>query len=149
MINQKGIGTRVPVIAIDSLRISLPFYPSISAGFPSPADDYIEEQLDLENHLVTNREATFFVRVKGLSMTGAGIYPNDILVVDRALEPKNRDVVIAALNGEFTVKRWVCHKGKYYLKPENPDFQTVEVGEHSEFLMWGVVTFVIHKPYEL
>jgi DNA polymerase V len=101
--------------------------------------------LDLNRHLIINPAATFFVRVTGDSMVGAGIHHNDILVVDRSLEPKSGNVVIAVLDGELTVKRIRIKRKKITLEPENPDFQSREVAEGSEFEVWGVVTNVIHS----
>lgn len=116
----------------------------IPAGFPSPADDYIENSLDLNEYLVKHPAATFFVRVTGDSMTGAGINSGDILIVDRALTPAGGAVVVAVLNGEFTVKRLVSRGGSIYLFPENPSYEPVEVTDGAEFEVWGVVTYVIH-----
>jgi DNA polymerase V len=140
---------KVPVILIERIRTILPYFESVSAGFPSPADDYVEEKLSLDRYLIKNPSSTFFLRVSGTSMTGAGIYPNDILIVDRSLEPKNKDVVIALIDGELTVKRFVKANNKFYLKPENPDFKSIEIPKDAEFMIWGVITNVIHKPYEL
>lgn len=148
--NKTPDGTyKVPVIPIERIRTILPYFESVSAGFPSPADDYMEEKLSLDRYLIKNPASTFFLRVSGTSMTGAGIYPNDILIVDRSLEPKNKDVVIALIDGELTVKRFVKANNKFYLKPENPDFKPIEIPQDREFMIWGVITNVIHKPYEL
>lgn len=140
---------KVPVIPIESIRTDLPFFGAVAAGFPSPADDYIEERLNLDRYLIKNPSATFFVRVAGSSMTGAGIYPDDILIVDRSLEPKSKDVVIALIEGEFTVKRFVKTPNRSYLKPENPSYKPIEISSEHPATIWGVVTNVIHKPYEL
>ncbi len=125
----------------------LPVYVNhISAGFPSPADDYLEGSLDLNKHLVRNPAATFFVRVSGDSMINAGIHNGDMLVVDRSLEASNRDVIIAALNGELTVKRLIREKnGNIILQPENPSYQPQYISCETDFQVWGVVTNVIHK----
>lgn len=139
----------VPVLPISILDLELPFFQSVSAGFPSPADDYLEQRLSLDKYLIKNPSSTFFVKVEGVSMSGAGIYPDDILIVDRSLEAKNKDVIVAVLEGEFTVKRLIVHKGRYFLKAEHPDYPTIELEEQAEFMVWGVVTNVIHKPYEL
>lgn len=120
------------------------FCSRIPAGFPSPADDYIENSLDLNEYLVKHPAATFFVRVTGDSMTGAGINSGDILIVDRALTPVSGAVVVAALNGEFTVKRLVTAGGGISLLPENPAYKPVEITNGTEFEVWGVVTYVIH-----
>lgn len=116
----------------------------VSAGFPSPADDYIDTGLDLNKHLVKHPAATFFVRVEGESMVGAGIHPGDILVVDRALEPTDGRVVIAVLDAELTVKRIGLRGGGLRLVAENPDYAPIEVSADTDFTVWGVVTYVIH-----
>ena len=121
------------------------FLARVSAGFPSPAEDYIEGRLDLNKHLVKHPAATFFVRVAGDSMTGAGIHPGDILVVDRSLEPRDASVVIAVLDGELTVKRLSRRDGRLYLLPDNSLYRPLEVLEEMEFEVWGVVTSVIHS----
>jgi DNA polymerase V len=121
------------------------FLAPVSAGFPSPAEDYIEGRLDLNKHLIKHPAATFFVRVAGDSMTGAGIHPGDILVVDRVLEPRDASVVIAVLDGELTVKRISRRAGKLFLVPDNSLYQPLEILEGMEFEVWGVVTSVIHS----
>jgi DNA polymerase V len=121
------------------------FLAAVSAGFPSPAEDYIEGRLDLNKHLIKHPAATFFVRVAGDSMTGAGIHPGDILVVDRALEPRDASVVIAVVDGELTVKRLSRRDGRLYLVPDNSLYQPLEILEAMEFEVWGVVTSVIHS----
>ncbi len=120
------------------------FLASVSAGFPSPAEDYIEGRLDLNRHLIKHPAATFFVRVAGDSMIGAGIHPGDILVVDRALEPQDSNVVIAVIDGELTVKRISQRQGKLFLVPDNQAYEPLEILEEMEFEVWGVVTSVIH-----
>ena len=121
------------------------FLASVSAGFPSPAEDYIEGRLDLNRHLIKHPAATFFVRVAGDSMIGAGIHPGDILVVDRALEPQDSNVVIAVIDGELTVKRISQRHGKLFLVPDNQAYEPLEIVEAMEFEVWGVVTSVIHN----
>ena len=121
------------------------FSARISAGFPSPAADYEEGKLDLNNHLIKNPAATFFVRVSGDSMTGAGIHNGDLLIVDRSKEPISGNVVIAVIDGELTVKRLRIKKGKFTLEPENDNYQVQEITEGMEFEVWGVVTNVIHE----
>ncbi|MBN1256509.1 MAG: translesion error-prone DNA polymerase V autoproteolytic subunit [Planctomycetes bacterium] len=118
----------------------------VEAGFPSPADDYLDGALDLNEYLVRNRSATFFVRVSGESMTGAGIFPNDLLIVDRSLTAGHGDVVIAVVDGEFTVKRLFSLGGIIELRPENPNFEPVRLSEASQMDIWGVVKHVIHSP---
>lgn len=118
---------------------------SIPAGFPSPADDYIENALDLNEHLIRHPAATFFVRVTGDSMTGAGINSGDILIVDRAVKPVNNSIIVAVINGEFTVKRLAKRGAAVYLLPENPDYEPVAVAGGSDFEVWGVVIYAIHS----
>ena len=121
------------------------FLAAISAGFPSPADDYIDQKLDLNEFLVRHPAATFFVRVSGESMIDAGIHPGDILIVDRSLQAADDRIVIAALNGELTVKRIRMANGRISLAPENPRFPPIEVTPDMQFEVWGVVCHVIHR----
>lgn len=120
------------------------FVGKVAAGFPSPADDYIEKTLDLNELLVQKPAATFFVRAQGESMLGAGIHPNDILVVDRSIKPVPGKIVICALNGELTVKRLERNNEQWQLKAENPDYPDIAIYEALELVIWGVVTNVIH-----
>lgn len=120
------------------------FIARITAGFPSPAADYEEGKLDLNKHLVKNPAATFFVRVAGDSMLGAGIHDGDLLIVDRAKEPKNGNVIIAVLDGQLTVKRLRIRRGKLSLEPENDNYPVQPITAGMEFEVWGVVTNVIH-----
>lgn len=120
------------------------FVARVSAGFPSPADDFIDKKLDLQELLVKHPASTFFVRVEGESMLHAGIHPGDILVVDRAVPAADQKIVIAALNGELTVKRIRKLKTQLFLVPDNPEFPPLEVTEEMQFEIWGVVTYVIH-----
>jgi len=121
------------------------FAARIPAGFPSPADDYVEKGLDLNELLIRHPSATFFVRVSGESMTGAGIHSGDVLVVDRAEIARNGSIIIAALNGELTVKRFVRGNGRVYLVSENPNYAPFEVTGETGFEVWGVVVHVIHS----
>jgi len=126
--------------------VAIPFFAhSVKAGFPSPADDYVSEALDLNEHLIAHKEATFFLRASGHSMVGAGIQDGDLLVVDRSLTARHRSVVIAVVDGEFTVKRLYKRAGRIRLLAENPDFPTIEFADGQELLIWGVVTSVIHR----
>lgn len=130
---------------VENAGYQIPLYScKVAAGFPSPADDYIEGKLDLNEYLIRTPAATFFVRATGESMLGAGIFPDDLLIVDRSLTPKHGDVVIAVLNGELTVKRLHQTSRKTALMPENPEFQEIPVMEGMDFNIWGVVRFVIH-----
>lgn len=142
--------TKLKVVEISRAAESPPsplpaFSSSVQAGFPSPADDYIERQLDLNELMVQHPAATFFVRVEGESMRDAGIHTGDILVVDRSVEATNGKIVVAVINGEFTVKRFSVDSTGAYLVPENPDFLKVKIDENSEFQIWGVVMYVIHR----
>ena len=132
--------------AIQQGRLGLPLYLTpVEAGFPSPAEDYLDRRLDLHQHLVRNEAATFFLRAHGESMLGAGIHDGDLLIVDRSIEPAHRKVVIAALDGELTVKRLLHREGRVFLAPENPQFEPIDITE-SEFVhIWGVVSYVVHK----
>jgi len=124
----------------------IPLYSSrVSAGFPSPAEDYITRQLDLNDFLIKRPAATFFVEVEGDSMLDAGIHNGDILIVDRGEIPANNKVVVAALDGELTVKKIGKINNKLHLLPENPDFEPIEISGEMELLIWGIVTYVIHK----
>lgn len=124
---------------------ALPFYGTkVPAGFPSPADDHIEKSLDLNEHLIPHPAATFFVRASGHSMINAGIHDQDILIVDRSLEPSSGKIVVVAVNGELTVKRLIKKNQHLYLQPENPDFPTLEIKAGHDIHVWGVVTTVIH-----
>lgn len=128
-----------------STRYALPiFLGRLPAGFPSPADDYLEGKLDLNRHLIKHPAATFFVRVTGDSMIGAGIHSGDLLVVDRSLEPADKHVVVAVLDGELTVKRLFKQHGILRLLPENRNYQPIEIAPQQTIEIWGVVTSVIH-----
>lgn len=128
-----------------STKIHRPiFMVPVEAGFPSPAEDYIEGSLDLNQYLIKHPSATFFVKVAGNSMINASIHPGDILIVDRALEPADKKVVIAVIDGDLTVKRIRIIDGKVYLAPENDAFEVIAINENSDFQIWGVVTNVIH-----
>ncbi len=117
-----------------------------SAGFPSPATDHIDQSLDLTEYLVLHPEATFFLRVKGDSMTGAGIHHGDLLIVDRSLAPASGRVIVAALNGELTVKRLQRSRGRITLKSENSAYPDIPVNDDHELQIWGVVAHVVHTP---
>lgn len=129
----------------EGVAYELPLYASkVQAGFPSPADDYMEGMIDLNAHLIKHPAATFFVRVAGESMLGAGIHEDDILVVDRSLTPVHDKIVIAVVDGELTVKRLYKKAGEVKLIPENPDFTPIDITPETDFSIWGVVTNVIH-----
>ena len=118
---------------------------NIPAGFPSPAEDFLEKRLDLNDYLIKNQSATFLVKVEGTSMIGAGIHHGDVLVVDRSVEPENDKIVLGVLNGEFTVKRLLTKGNEVFLMPENESFQPIKLMPEMNFQVWGVVTFVLHK----
>lgn len=118
---------------------------AVPAGFPSPAADYFEMRLSLDEHLVDHREATFFVRVSGNSMTGFGIYDGDLLVVDRALDPTDRSIVVAVVDGEFVVKQLCRLPDGVLLRSGAPGHRDILVGEGQELQVWGVVRWSIHK----
>jgi DNA polymerase V len=117
----------------------------VHAGFPSPADDYIDLSIDLNKELIKNPSSTFLARVKGLSMKNAGIGENDILVVDKSLEPYNKCIAVCFLDGDFTLKRIRVEKKCIYLLPANPDFKPIKVTEINDFQIWGIVTYIIKK----
>ena len=117
----------------------------VAAGFPSRAVDHLESRVDRTQHLIRNPSSTLFVRAAGESMMEAGIYDRDLLIVDRSIEKRNRRVVIATLNGEFTVKRLVQDEAGIFLVAENPDFDSIPIRVDSDFSIWGVVTYVIHE----
>ena len=121
------------------------FLVPVSAGYPSPADDYLDGSLDLNQHLMKHPTATFFVRVAGESMREAGIHSRDVLIVDRSLTPTDGSVVIAVVNGELTVKRLSKQRGKLVLMPENSQYPPLPITKAVAFEVWGVVTYVIHR----
>ncbi len=124
-----------------------PLYSSdVEAGFPSPAEDYVEQELNLHDYAVKHKTATFFVRAHGNSMINAGVFDGDLLIVDRLEEVANGRVVIAALDGELTVKRFVRKDGRTWLAPENPDYPRIDIIGREYVHVWGVVTYVLHKP---
>ena len=131
---------------VESKGYEIPLYQSrVAAGFPSPADDYLEGKLDLNKYLIKNPAATFFVRATGQSMTGVGIFPEDILLVDRSLKPKSGSIVIAVVDGELAVKRLVVDSESVRLCSENPRYKPLVISEGMELDVWGVVCFVIHS----
>jgi DNA polymerase V len=117
----------------------------VPAGFPSPAADHTQKRIDINDHLIRNKEATFLFRVRGDSMSGIGIYEGDTLVVDRSVEPKHNHIVLAVLNNEFTVKRLYRRGGVVKLVAENPIYPARTIKPEEELTIWGVVTFNLHK----
>ena len=126
--------------------VDIPLYSdSVPAGFPSPADDYLDMDLNLHDYLVKHPSATFCVKAIGDSMIDAGIKSSDVMVVDRALTPKNNDIILAIINGEFTVKRIKKNDNELYLMPANENYHPMKITKDMDFQVWGVVTFIIHK----
>lgn len=124
----------------------IPLYLSaVQAGWPSPADDYIDQQLNLHELAVRNPAATFFLRAAGDSMLGAGIHDGDLLIVDRSVDATHNRVVIAALDGELLVKRLIRRSNRAWLAPANPDYPEIEITAREYVHIWGVVTYVLHK----
>ena len=117
----------------------------ISAGFPSPADDFKEIRISLDKELAKNEEATFYARVSGDSMQGAGLENGDLLIIDRSIEPSNNKIAVCFVDGEFTVKRIKIESKKVYLIPENKKYSPIEINEENELIIWGIVTYVIKK----
>ena len=115
----------------------------VSAGFPSPATDFLGNDIDLNKELCKNPLATFYIKVKGNSMINAGISDKDILIVDRSLEPQNNKIAVCFIDGEFTVKRIKTEDDCLYLMPENTNYQPIKVTEENELVIWGIVTYVI------
>ena len=117
----------------------------VEAGFPSPADDYMERPLDLNEHVIKHPAATYFVRASGDSMTGAGIFDGDLLIVDRSLEPVHGRIAIVEMDGQLTVKRLSKSKGRFLLQSENVSYPPIELQEGNEVMVWGIVTHVLHN----
>ncbi|RZT95440.1 DNA polymerase V [Ancylomarina subtilis] len=125
-------------------KLLLPFVSAkVQAGFPSPADDFIETKISLDKELIKNKEATFYARVEGSSMIGANIHDGDLLVIDRSLEPRNNRIAVCFIDGEFTVKRLRIEKDHILLMPENEKFDPIKVTQDNDFVIWGVVTYII------
>lgn len=129
-----------------STELALPFVSNgIVAGFPSPADDYIDLALDLNKELVKNPNATFYGRVKGNSMINAGIIEGDVLIIDKSIEPKDGAIAVCYIDGEFTVKKIKLFIDGCYLMPANENFKPIKVTSENDFIVWGIVTYVIKK----
>ena len=129
------------------MKLTIPYYlHKVGAGFPSPATDYIEDDIDLNSHLITNAPATFIIRVQGMSMTNVGIYDGDLLIVDKSLNPKNFSTVIANVNEELVVKTLIKSKETNYLTSGSKNTSDrINLTDNPEIIIWGVVTYVIHK----
>lgn len=129
-----------------STAIELPLFETgISAGFPSPADDYIEDRIDLNAELIRNPSSTFFGRVNGDSMINAGIGDGDLIVIDKSIEPKDNSIVVCVIDGEFTVKRFQKINGEIFLMPENEKYKAIKITNENDFRVWGTVTYTIKK----
>jgi len=131
------------------MKLTLPFYlHKAGAGFPSPATDYMEEDIDLNIHLIKNIPATFIIRVQGKSMSNVGIYDGDLLIVDKSLKPKNFSTVIANVHDELVVKSFIKEKDSQFLSSRSKNFKDkIIINEESNIFIWGVVTYVIHSTY--
>ena len=129
------------------MKLTIPYYlHKVGAGFPSPATDYIEDDIDLNSHLITNAPATFIIRVQGKSMTNVGIYDGDLLIVDKSLNPKNFSTVIANVNEELVVKTLIKSEENNYLTSGSKNTSDrINLTDNPEIVIWGVVTYVIHK----
>lgn len=139
-----------PIVISTSLEVSLPLMLStVAAGFPSPATDYIEKTIDLNDYLVRHPSATFMVRAEGESMTGAFIPAKALLVIDRSLTAKHNDIILAAVNGDFTVKRLIQKPDEVWLYPANSKFKPIKIEQGTDFLVWGVVTSIIIDPNDV
>lgn len=134
------------IIKIDNSEVlNLPLFKHrISCGFPSPADDYIEGLLNLNEKLIPHPSSTFLIKAEGDSMTGAGIFEGDLLIVDKSIAPAHSQIVVAVVDSEFTLKRLIYRFPKTFLQPENPKYKTIEVTPEMSFQVWGVVTYTIH-----
>ena len=146
--NEKNVATISSLSEFFDLKLSnrpLPLYGSaVSCGFTSPAEDHVENQLSLDDYLVPNPDATFFVRASGDSMTGAGIHDGDLLIIDRSIEVKSNHIVLAVVDTEFTIKRMLKEDTQIILKPENKKFKDMVITSDQNFMVWGVVVHVIH-----
>jgi len=140
----QSLQTLRPALGVEPIHLPL-FSDRVAAGFPSPADDYVEGRLSLDEHLIQHKDSTFFVRAKGNSMTGAGIFDGDLLVVDKSLNAHDGDIVVAVIDGGFTVKYLSQRGGAVLLKPANPKFKDIELKDGEELQIWGVVTSSVKK----
>ncbi len=131
--------------ASEQSKLSINLYSSpIEAGFPSPADDHLDISLDLNKYLIKHPASTFYIYVKGDSMIDDGIYSGDIMIVDKSLNPKSNDIIIAVINGDFTVKKLYKKNNKLFLIPANKKYRLISITDEMDFEIWGVVTHTIH-----
>lgn len=150
MFDEKGPNTMSILIhpPVPNSKLTLPNVGNqIVAGFPSPAEDYLEAMLDLNQALIKNPSATFYGRVKGVSMKDAGVDPGDLLVIDKSLAYRNNALAVCFLDGEFTLKRIKTEGDTLLLMPANPDYQPIVVKEDADFAVWGIVTYIIKRVY--
>ena len=126
-------------------ELNLPLFEGVRAGFPSPAADFIDVSIDLNKHLIKHPYATFYARAKGDSMKDAGIFDGDLLIVDKSIDPADGKIAICYVNGEFTVKRIKKTDEAVFLMPENPSYAPIQIEPHNEFIIWGIVTYVIKQ----
>jgi DNA polymerase V len=132
----------------DSTKLDLPYIEKgVSAGFPSPAEDYLEQRIDLNQVLIKNPSSTFYARVRGNSMKGAGVCDGDLVIIDKSLTPHNDSLLVCFIDGEFTLKKVRKVNDDLFLIPENPDFKPIKINPESDFRLWGVVTYTIHRKY--
>lgn len=132
-----------------SNKSQTPLVEGIRAGFPSPAEDFTGPALDLNQYVIKNAASTFYARITGDSMVGAGIQDGDIVVIDKSLEPTDGCIAVCFLDGEFTLKSIKVEKDRVWLIPANPDYKPIEVTEDNHFVVWGIVTYVIKKMNRL
>jgi DNA polymerase V len=144
-LNNKTLNTSVEIVSISTkTKLPLPLInQGISAGFPSPASDFIDIAIDLNKHLIKHPSSTFFGRVKGDSMIKVGISDGDLLVIDKSINPANNKIAVCFIDGEFTVKKIKLEKNRCWLVPENDAYKAIEVTEENNFLIWGIVVHVI------
>lgn len=146
-LNSKQIKQKLTFFTPDlESEIKIPYInQGVSAGFPSPALDFLETAIDLNKELIENKKTTFYIKVEGHSMIDAGINDKDILIVDRTLEPSDKKIAVCFIDGEFTVKRLKLEKNCLYLMPENQNYEAIKISEENNFMIWGIVTYVIKK----
>lgn len=146
-LNSKHIKQKLTFFTPDlESEIKIPYInQGVSAGFPSPALDFLEIAIDLNKELIENKKTTFYIKVEGHSMIDAGINDKDILIVDRTLEPSDKKIAVCFIDGEFTVKRLKLEKDCLYLMPENQNYEAIKISEENNFMIWGIVTYVIKK----
>ena len=133
-------------VNIKTMKVTLYLNP-VCAGFPSPASDYLEGEIDLNRYLIKNPPATFIVKSQGNSMLQAGIHSNDLLIVDRSIKPKNNSIVIASIDGELIVKRIKISGKQFLLTSDNKEYRSIKINNESDVFLWGIVTKVIHNVY--